>query len=115
MPQAVDLVIDRRVLLDVGVGRREVRLGLVVVVVRDEELDPVLGEQVPQLGGELGRQGLVRLDDEGGALDLFDHPGDRCRLPGACDALEGLVPVPSFGSLHERGNGSGLVAGGLEG
>ena len=113
--QAVDLVVDRRVLLYVGVGRREVGLGLVVVVVRDEELDPVLGEQVPQLGAELGRQGLVRLDDESGALDLFDHPGDRGRLPGAGDALEGLVPVPSLRSLDERGDGSGLVAGGFEG
>ena len=40
--QPVDLVVDRRVLLDVGVARRDVRLGLVVVVVADEVLDPVV-------------------------------------------------------------------------
>ena len=40
--QPVDLVVDRAVLLDVGVARRDVRLGLVVVVVADEVLDPVL-------------------------------------------------------------------------
>ncbi len=56
MAEAVDLVVDGRVLLYVGVGRREVRLGLVVVVVGDEELDPVLREEVPQLGGQLGGQ-----------------------------------------------------------
>ena len=32
--EAIDLVVDRAVLLDVGVARRDVRLGLVVVVVR---------------------------------------------------------------------------------
>src|ERR1035441_307611 len=79
-----------------------------------KRVPPVLGKEVPELGGELGGQGLVRLDDEGGALDLFDHPGDRGRLPRARDALEGLVGIPSPDSFDERGNGSGLVAGGLE-
>src|SRR6266704_405802 len=37
----VDLVVDQRVLLDVGVRLRDVRLGLVVVVVRDEVLDVI--------------------------------------------------------------------------
>ena len=98
--QPVDLVVDGRVLLDVGVRRREVGLGLVVVVVGDEELDPVLGEELPQLGGELGGQRLVGLDDEGGPLDLLDHPGDGRRLARAGDALQGLVAVAP---LHARG------------
>ncbi len=89
--QTVDLVVDGRVLLNVGVRRRQVRLGLVVVVVRDEELDPVLGEELPQLGGELGGQRLVGLDDEGRPLDLLDHPGDGRRLARAGDALQRLV------------------------
>jgi hypothetical protein len=58
--QLVDLVIDRRVLLDVGVGRGDVGFGLVVVVVGDEVLDGVLGKELLELGVELGRQGLVR-------------------------------------------------------
>jgi len=41
--QSIDLLVDRTVLLDKGVGARYVRLGLVVVVVGDEELDAVLG------------------------------------------------------------------------
>ena len=52
--QPVDLVVHRRVLLDVGVARGDVRLGLVVVVVGDEVLDPVVGEELPELVGELG-------------------------------------------------------------
>ena len=41
--QPVDVVVDRGVLLDVGVRRRQVGLGLVVVVVADEVLDRVVG------------------------------------------------------------------------
>jgi hypothetical protein len=44
--QPVDLVVDRGVLLDVGVARRDVGLGLVVVVVADEVLDGVVGEEL---------------------------------------------------------------------
>jgi hypothetical protein len=43
---AVDLLVNRAVLLDVGVGPRHVGLGLVVVVVGDEELDRVLGKKL---------------------------------------------------------------------
>ena len=42
---ALDLVVDGRVLLDIGVRLGNVRLGLVVVVVGDEVLDSVLGEK----------------------------------------------------------------------
>ena len=51
--EPVDLVVHRRVLLDEGVAGRQVCLGLVVVVVGDEVLDTVAGEELPQLVGEL--------------------------------------------------------------
>ena len=56
VPEAIDLVVDRRVLLDEGVTGRDVRLGLVVVVVADEVLDPVVREELPHLLRELRRQ-----------------------------------------------------------
>jgi hypothetical protein len=49
MSQAVDLVVDRRVLLDVEVLMGNVGLGLVVVVVGDEVLDLVLREELAEL------------------------------------------------------------------
>ena len=52
----VDLVVDRRVLLDVRVGRRDVRLGLVVVVVADEVADGVLGEEACGTRGRAARR-----------------------------------------------------------
>ena len=46
MPQSVDVVVPGRVLLDVEVSLRDVGLGLVVVVVGDEVLDGVVGEEL---------------------------------------------------------------------
>ena len=108
--EPVDLVVDRRVLLDVGVGRREVRLGLVVVVVGDEVLDPVLGEQLTELAGELRGEALVRREHDRGALDRLDHPGDRERLPRAGDAEQRLVALPRAHPGGELGDRLGLIA-----
>ena len=108
--QPVDLVVDGRVLLDVGVRRGQVGLGLVVVVVGDEELDPVLREQLPQLRRQLGGQRLVRLDDEGRPLDPLDHPGDGGRLARAGDPLQRLVGVSPGDPLGQAVDGLRLVA-----
>ncbi len=115
VPEPVDLVVDRRVLLDVGVRARHVRLGLVVVVVGHEVLDPVPGEELLQLGGQLGRQRLVRLDDQRGPLDGLDGPRDGRRLARPRDPEEGLVAVPAPQPLDQSGDRLGLVTGGLEG
>ena len=112
--QPVDLVVDRRVLLDVGVARGDVGLGLVVVVVADEVLDPVLGEELPELVGQLGRQRLVGGDHQGRPLDLLDGPGDGGALPAPGDAQQGLEPVAPVDPLGQRLDGLGLVSGGLE-
>ena len=58
-PQPLDVFVDRRILLDERVGRRDVRLGLVVVVVRDEVLDRIVGEERLQLSVQLSRERLV--------------------------------------------------------
>ena len=81
--QAVDLRVDRGVLLDVEVARGDVGLGLVVVVVGDEVLDRVVGEVGPELVAELRRERLVVRDDERGPLDRLDRAGHRHRLAGA--------------------------------
>ena len=93
MPEAIDLVVDRRVLLDVEVLRRDVGLGLVVVVVADEVLDGVLGEELAELVAELGGQRLVVGDDQRRALDPLDHAGHRERLAGPGRAEQAAEPL----------------------
>ena len=86
----LDLLVDRGVLLDVQVLPGHVGLGLVVVVVGDEVLHGVVGEEVRELAVELGGEGLVVREDQGRKLRLLDDPGHREGLPRARDSLEGL-------------------------
>ena len=78
--QFIDLVVDRRVLLDVGVRRGDVCLRLVEVVVADEVADVIVREECLELARELCRERLVVGDDERRLLHLLDDLGDRVRL-----------------------------------
>ena len=98
--EAVDFVIYRAVFFDIGVAGGEVRLGLVVVVVTDEVLDPVFGEHLSHLVGDLSGERLVGLDDKRGPLHLLDRPGDGGALAAPRDAEERLKTVTP---VHARG------------
>ena len=107
----VDLVVDRRVLLDVRVGRRDVRLGLVVVVVADEVATALSGKSVAELVVELRRERLVGRDHERRLV----HRGDDVRhgegLAGAGDAEQHLVAArPSRTPAVERRDRLRLIA-----
>ena len=93
----------------------DVGFGLVVVVVGDEVLDGVVGEEGLELVVELGGEGLVVREDEGGALQLFDDFGHGEGLAGAGDAEEDLVFFAGVDAGDEFGDRSGLVALGLVG
>jgi hypothetical protein len=113
-PEAVDLVVDRGLLLDVGVGLGNVGLGLVVVVVGDEVLDGVSREERLELLVELGGESLVVGEDDRGPVHLRDHGGHGERLPGAGHAEEHLVLVPALEPVQELGDRPRLVSPGLE-
>ncbi len=110
VPQPVDVVVDRRVLLDVRVRGREVRLGLVVVVVRDEVLDRVLGEELAELVAELGCEGLVVRDHERRALEARDHVRDGERLAGAGRPEERREAISSLDAGYELVDRLRLIA-----
>ena len=114
VPQAVDLVVDRRVLLDVRVAGGDVCLGLVVVVVADEVLDPILREELAHLLRQLRGQRLVGRKDQRRPLHLLDGPRDRGALSGPGDAEQRLEPVTTLDALGQFGDGLRLVAGGLK-
>ena len=113
--EAVDLLVDRGVLLNVCVRGRDVGLGLVIIVVADEVLHAAVGEEGLQFRAELGREGLVVGDNEGGPLDLLDDGGHRKRLAGAGHAEEHLGVHALLNAGREGLDGLGLVAGGLVG
>jgi len=92
-PEALDLLVARRVLLDVGVARGNVGLGLVEVVVADEVLDRILREEALELRVELGRQCLVVADDEHRPLAPRDDVRHGEGLARTGNPDERLVPV----------------------
>src|SRR3989338_3957130 len=107
--QLVELVVDGGFFLDVEVGGWEVGLGLVVVVVADEVLDGVVGEEAAELVEELGGQGLVVGQHEGGAVDLLDDLGHGVGLAGAGDAEQHLVLFGVAETAPQGLDGLGLV------
>ena len=113
-PHAVDLVIDRRFLLDIRIGGGNVGFRLVVIVVADEVLDGILGEEAAELLIELGGERLVVGHHQRGAV----HPGDALRhgerLPGAGDAEQDLGRVAPLQALDELIDRAALIAAKLE-
>jgi hypothetical protein len=107
----VDLLVDRGFLLDERVGARDVGLGLVIVVVGDEVLDRIVGEEGLELPVELRGERLVGRQDQGRALRLLDDLGHREGLARAGDAEQHLVALQGLNAADELGDGPGLVAG----
>ena len=107
---AVDLLVDRGFLLDIGVGARDVGLGLVVVVIGDEVLDRVVREEAPELAVELGGQRLVGREDQRRALGRLDHLRHGEGLAGAGDAEQHLGAVVAADALDQLGDRLRLVA-----
>ena len=112
--ELVYLVVDVSFLLDVRVGRGDVGLRLVVVVVGDEVLDGVLREEIAELLRELGRKRLVGCDDERRLLYGLDGLRHRVGLAGAGDAEEGLMAHAAAYAVREPFDGLRLVAARLE-
>ena len=110
MAHAVDLLVDGAILLDIGVGARDVSLGLVVVVKGDKILDRVVREEALELAIELRGQRLVGGENQGRALGLLDDVGHGEGLARAGDAEQDLVALACVHLSHKLGDGGGLIA-----
>src|SRR5919109_390642 len=87
----------------------DVRLGLVVVVVRDEVLDRVVREELAELVAELGGERLVVSDHERRPLDLLDRERHRRGLARAGDAQERLETILVENAVRQFVAGFGLI------
>ena len=70
-------------------------------------------EKLPKLPVELSCQRLVVGQYQRRPLQLLDHVCDRKGLPGAGDTEKRLVHQAAIQTLHQTGDGFGLVARGL--
>ena len=110
VPQPLDLVVDRAVLLDEGVRVRDVGLRLVVVVIADKVLDRVFGKKLLELAAKLRRQRLVVREHQRRAVDARDDVGHREGLARAGHAEQHLLVDAVIKPGDERIDGLRLAA-----
>ena len=114
MAHLVDLFVDGRVLLNIGIALGNVGLGLVVVVVADKIADRVVGEEFGELAVQLGGKRLVGGDDEGRPVCPSDDMSHRKGLARAGDAEQDLMPAALVEACKQILNRLRLVALGLK-
>src|SRR4051812_41439439 len=108
--QAIDLLVDRRFFFYVQIGGGNVRLRLVVVVIRNKILDRVLGKERLEFLVKLGRESFVVREDKRRTLDFLDDVRDRERFTGARYSQQNLVLLAPVQSLDKLGDRLGLIA-----
>ena len=111
--QAVELVVDRGLFFDVGVGGGQIGFRQVVIVIADEIFDGVLREEAAEFVEELRGERLVVRQDHGRAVLRLDDLGHGEGLAGAGDAEQDLVLFAGRDTADELVDGFGLIAAGL--
>ncbi len=110
----VDLLVDRAVLLDVGVRARDIGFGLVIVVIGNEILDGVIREERLELAVKLRRQRLIRRQDQRGPLRFLYHLRHCEGLARAGHAQQHLVALPRACRRDQLTDRGWLIAARLE-
>ncbi|MNE04660.1 hypothetical protein D3C80_971970 [compost metagenome] len=82
----LDVFVHRGIFFDKGVGAGDVGLRLIVVVVRNEILDRILGKELFHLAIQLRRQSFIGRQHHGGPVEIGDHISD-----GECLARAGYA------------------------
>ncbi len=110
MAKLFDLFVDARIFLDVRIGVRYVRLRLVVIVVRDEVADRIIGEELLELVTKLGSQRLIVGQNQRRALHLLDNIGHGKGFSRSRGTEQGLMLLAFLQPRHELFDSLRLVA-----
>jgi hypothetical protein len=100
-PESLDLFVDRRILLDVGVGTRDVGFRLIIIEVADEIFHRVPREELLELRVELRGECLVMRDDERGPIKLADDVRHGECLPRPGHAEQSLMAIAGLDRLQQ--------------
>ncbi len=110
----LDMFVYRGVFFDKGIGAGHIGFRLIVIVIGDEELHRVIGEELLHLAIKLRRQGFVGCQHHRRPVEIGNDVGDGKRLAGAGYAEQRLMGKTILQPLFETTNRLGLIAGGLE-
>jgi hypothetical protein len=87
----VYVLIDLSVFLYVGIGRRNIRFGYVVVVVAHEIMDGVLGKKLFELSVKLGGKGFIMGYNQGRASYISNYVSDCKCFSASGNSKEHLI------------------------
>ena len=73
MAQAVDLFIDGRVFLDIGIRVGDIRFRLIIIVIGNKIFHRVIREKLTELRTELGGEGLIMSQHQRRSVQFFDN------------------------------------------
>ena len=110
MAHAIDLFVYRGILFDIGVGARDIGFRLVVIVIGNEILHRVFGEEVFHLGVKLRGQRFVGRQDQRRLLHDLDHLRHGEGFARAGDAQQHLIAFVGIDGADQFGDGGGLIA-----
>ena len=96
----LDVLVDAGVFFNVGIARRHIGLGLVVVIVGNKVLDRVVREKFLELAVELRGESLVGREHQGWSLNLLDHISNRISLAAAGHAEQNLLREAGIETLN---------------
>ena len=109
MAKLVNLIIDRAVLLDIGIARRNIGLRLVVIIVGDKIFHGIVREKLLKLTVKLTGQGLVVGDDQGWLVDFGNDLAHGIGLTRSSRPHENLGLLSTLDIVHQGFNSLGLV------
>ena len=113
-PHLLDVLVDRRILLDEGIRGRHVGFRLVVIVVGDEVLHRVTRKKFLHLAVQLRRQRLVVRHDDRRALQPLNDVRSGEGFARAGYPEQGLMRQAVLDAAHQGVDRLGLIAGGFE-
>ena len=108
------MFIDRGVFFDEHIARRHISFGLVIIVIRDEILDRILGKELAKFRIKLRCERLVRRHNQRWPAQARDHMRHGVSLTGAGHPEQGLIFEPVFDALDQFDDRLRLIARRLE-
>jgi len=110
--EPVDMFVDGGVLFYESIRPRNIRFGLVVIVVRDEIFYGVFGKEFLEFRVKLRGQNFIGRDYQGGFLEFFYDGSNYESFAGAGNAEQKVVLLAGTDSVGESVYSPRLVAGG---